>query len=177
PFDVLRPSLNGLLNQRLGGEAVLSGRLDQRVDRGNHAARDSPFEPAPHRLSGERAREEREHDPKLHRRAARTITTEFSRPKSSATLNRVSAATSTTSARLHAGRKRSTSACGVTSQSSMRRTRDGGGRRIRAITRDSRLAPAWAGGAASSSAAAAICAATRRSSSGSASAGSSPSST
>src|SRR3989449_7353159 len=56
--------------------------------RSNGRARNAAFQAAPHRLGGKRksqAGREGEADPALHRRAGRTMTIEFSRPKSSAT--------------------------------------------------------------------------------------------
>src|SRR5204863_8131285 len=85
---VLRSPLERLLDQRLGGKPFLRCELDERVDRRNGRARNAAFQAAPHRLGGKRksqAGREGEADPALHRRAGRTMTIEFSRPKSSAT--------------------------------------------------------------------------------------------
>src|SRR4029077_5842208 len=73
---------------RRGGEPLLRRELDERIDRRNGLTRDAPLQPAAYRLGGERKGQEGragEHRPALHRRAGRTITIEFSRPKSSAT--------------------------------------------------------------------------------------------
>src|SRR3989442_14106490 len=76
------------LNQALRRRPLLLDELDVRVDRWNRRARDAAFESAAHRLGGEREGQaccEGEGDPEPHRRAGRTMTMEFSRPKSSAT--------------------------------------------------------------------------------------------
>src|SRR5207245_11554395 len=56
--------------------------------RGERGAGEAAFESAAHRVGGERQGQtscEGEGDPELHRRPGRTVTMEFSRPKSSAT--------------------------------------------------------------------------------------------
>src|SRR4029077_16063523 len=86
--SVLRSPFQRLLDQRLGGKPLLRRKLDERVARRNRRARDAALQPPAHRLSGERGGQEGrpgEDDPAHHRRAGRTMTIEFSRPKSSAT--------------------------------------------------------------------------------------------
>src|SRR5436309_877234 len=257
---VLRAALERFLNEGFGRQILLRCLLHQRVHDRHRRGWNAAFESDPHRLGGEGTGQECEPEPEPHRAAGRTITTEFSRPKSSSTVrsarwsgtqrspsttnmysyvpagsttvarhtpswswssnamdpgrqslnvpttwtdcasgnwptnwaipscsassgppssavNSVSAATTTANATLQAGRTRRMMARGVTSQRIRRCARDGTGRRISAITRDSRLAAGAAGGAARRPAAAASCTTARRNSDGTASAASSPSST
>ena len=83
--DVLGAALQRLLDQGFGRQAVGRSRLHDRVDQGNHLRRHASLETRADRLSGQRQRRAGEQQQRFHGLGARTISTAFSRPKSSST--------------------------------------------------------------------------------------------